>query len=283
MEIAVGSQPSLWPSNSAEAHVAEVIAPGVVLLAVADGFGVVRGQTVAAVTVSAVRDALRRRVRHDTRDPRSHLMAAFSAANARIFAQTGGTDDYVAGGTSLTAALIVDDRAYIAHVGKARAYLCRDGALSALTEDDALGGDDWVRARTLVPTEARTGNLLTRTLGTQATLEASVMHVRLMHADALILATGGVHEIVAGDEMTYTLQVAQSSSDVAGRLLEILKMRGAPGGGTVIVGRALTEAATDEVPCLRPATMRTAATVFAAILIMILAATVVLRTVFVGP
>jgi serine/threonine protein phosphatase PrpC len=282
MEIAVGSQPSLWPSNSAEAHVAEVIAPGVVLLAIADGFGFVRGQTVASVTVNAVRDALRRRVRHDTRDPRSHLMSAFSAANARIFAQTGGTDDYVAGGTSLTAALIVDDRAYIAHVGKSRAYLCRDGALSALTEDDALGGDDWVRARTFVPTEARTGNVLTRTLGTQATLDASIVHVRVMHADALVLATGGVHEIVAGDEIAYTLQVAHSSSDVAGRLLEILKMRGAPGGGTVIVGRALTEAAVVEVPCLRPATMRTAATVFAAILVAILFAMVVLHSVFIG-
>jgi len=283
MEIAVGSQPSLWPSSSAEAHVAEVIAPGVVLLAVADGFGVVRGQAVATVTVTAVRDALRRRVRHDTRDPRSHLMAAFSAANARIFAQTGGTDDYVAGGASLTAALIVEDRAYIAHVGKARAYLCRDGALSALTEDDALAGDDWVRARTQVPTEARTGNVLTRTLGTQATLDASIVHVRLMHADALVLATGGVHEVVALDELAYTLQAAHSSSDVAGRLLEILKMRGAPGGGTVIVGRALTDASVDDGPGLRPATMRTAATIFAAILVTILLASVVLRMVFVGP
>ena len=282
MEIAVGSQPNLWPSSNAEAHVATVLAPGVVLLAVADGFGTVRGQSVASVTVTAIRDALRRRVRHDTRDPRSHLIAAFSAANARIFAQTGGTDDYVAGGTSLTAALIVDDRAYIAHVGKSRAYLCRDGELSALTEDDALGGEDWAGARTLVPTEARTGNVLTRTLGTQATLDASIMHVRLMHADALVMATGGVHETVASDEIAYSLQVAQSSSDVAGRLLEILKLRGAPGGGTVIVGRALTESVTEEAPCLRPATVRTAATVFAAIILTILIATVVLRMAFIG-
>jgi serine/threonine protein phosphatase PrpC len=283
MEIAVGSQPNLWPSSSAQAHVAAVIAPGVVLLAVADGFGTIRGQSVASVTVNSIRDALRRRVRHDTRDPRSHLIAAFSAANARIFAQTGGTDDYVAGGTSLTAALIVEDRAYIAHVGKSRAYLCRDGEITALTEDDALGGEDWAGARTLVPTEARTSNLLTRTLGTQATLEASIMHVRLMHADALVFATGGVHESIAPDEIAYTLQVAHSSSDVAGRMLEMLKLRGIPGGGTVIVGRALTEAVATDVPCLRPATVRTAASVFAAIIVMILLAAVVLRLVFVGP
>ncbi|MFN2460368.1 MAG: PP2C family serine/threonine-protein phosphatase [Candidatus Velthaea sp.] len=280
MEIAVGSQPRLWQSNSAEAHIAEVIAPGVVLLAVADGFGAVRGQPVAAVTLAAVRDALKRRVRHDTRDPRSHLTAAFSAANARIFAQTGGTDDYVAGGTSLTAALIVEDHAYVAHVGQARAYLCRDGSLAVLTQDDALAGDEWVRVRSHVPTEARTGTLLTRTLGTQATLEASMMHVRLMHADALVLATGGVHEAVAGDEMAYALRAAQSSTDAATRLLEILKSRGGPGGGTVIVGRALTESAAEEPQCFRPATMRTAAFVLTVVFMLTLIAIVVLHTVF---
>jgi len=77
MEIAVGSQPGLWQRSGAEAHVAEVIAPGVVLLAVADGFGNVRGTPVATVTVTTVRDALKRKVRSDTRDPRSHLMPRF--------------------------------------------------------------------------------------------------------------------------------------------------------------------------------------------------------------
>ncbi|GAC1418275.1 MAG: hypothetical protein NVSMB5_09620 [Candidatus Velthaea sp.] len=281
MEIAVGSQPSLWQGNGAQAHVAEVIAPGVVLLAVADGFGTVRGTPVAAVTTASIRDALKRKVRQDTRDPRAHLMAAFSAANARVFAQTGSTEDYVAGGTSLTAALIVADHAYVAHVGQSRAYLSRDGALSALTEDDSLAGDEWLRARSQVPTEARTRPLLTKTLGTQATLDASVLHVRLMHADALIIATGGVHASVASDEMSYALHAANSSSDVATRLLEILKMRGAPGGGTVIVGRALTERSSAEDRAYRPATVRTAAIGLTALLAATLVAVAVLHTVFV--
>ncbi|GAC1404746.1 MAG: hypothetical protein NVSMB64_08460 [Candidatus Velthaea sp.] len=281
MEIAVGSQPSLWKGSGAQAHVAEVISPGVVLLAVADGFGSVRGTPVASVTTVSVRDALKRKVRHDTRDPRAHLLAAFAAANARVFAQTGGTDDYVAGGASLTAALIVDDHAYVAHVGQSRAYLSRDGTLAALTEDDALAGDDWVRARSQVPTEARTGPLLTRTLGTQATLEASVMHVRLMHADALIIATGGIHAAIASEEMSYALHAGSSSSNVATRLLEILKLRGAPGGGTVIVGRALTESADDTGEGDRPGTVRTAAIGLTALLAATLVAVAVLHTVFV--
>jgi protein phosphatase len=281
MEIAVGSQPGLWHRSGAEAHVAEVIAPGVVLLAVADGFGAVRGLPVAAIAVQSVRDTLKRKIRTDMRSPRAHLMNAFSNANARVFSQTGSTDDVVAGGASLTAALILDDHAYIAHVGQARAYLCRDGMLSTLTTDDLLAGDEWVDARTMVPTEARTSQLLTRTVGTQATLEATVMHVRVMHADALVLATGGVHSTVSDDEMTQALQSATTSSDVAARLLEILKLRGAaPGGGTVIVGRALTDRATLESDPLRPATMRTAAISLTALLAATAVAIVVLHTVF---
>jgi len=278
MEIAVGSQPGLWDRTSVEAHVADQLAPGVVLLAVADGFGLVRGTPVAKVAVDVVREALRKRVRRDTRDPRAHLMAAFSNANARVFAQSGSSDDYVAGGASLTATLIVEDRAYLAHVGKSRAYLSRDGVLSMLTEDDALGGEEWMTARSSVPTEMRTGPLLTRTLGTQATLEASVMHVRLMHADALVLATGGVHQHVGNEEISYALDATPNSADVATRLLEILKFRGAASAGTVIVGRALTDWGETAAPA--PSALRNAAFSLTALVAATLAAVAVLHAVF---
>ena len=136
MEIAVGSKPGAGTRGNVDAHVAEVIAPGVVLLAVAEGFGSVRGQAAPLVAALAVRDALRHRVRPDGRDARAALLSAFASANARVFAHSGSHDDFVASGSSISAALIVGDRAHIAHVGGTRAYLCRDGSLMALTTDD---------------------------------------------------------------------------------------------------------------------------------------------------
>jgi protein phosphatase len=252
MEIAVGSKPGMRVSGNVDAHVAEVIAPGVVLLAVAEGFGAVRGQAAPLVAAVAVRDALRHRVRPDGRDARAALLSAFASANARVFAHSGSHDDFVASGSSLSAALIVGDRAHIAHVGGTRAYLARDGALMALTTDDELGGDGWISARTNVPTEALTGNLLTRTLGTQATLDATVTNVRLMHGDALVLATSGFHKVITDEEIAHAMRSADSSESVTQRLLEAGNLRGASfGGGTVIVGRSLTEAA--PAPDTRPA------------------------------
>src|SRR6202011_988453 len=132
MEIRVGSRPGVPQRGGEEAYVAEIVAPGIVLLAVAHGFGRIRERSAPAVAAHAVRDNLRRRVRCERRDPRAALAAAFSAANARIYAHSGSTDDFVASGTSLTAALIVGDHAFVGHVGATRAYLGRDGMLTTL-------------------------------------------------------------------------------------------------------------------------------------------------------
>ncbi len=244
MEIAVGSKPGAPERGNVDAHVAEVIAPGVVLLAVAEGFGAVRGQAAPVVAALAVRDALRHRVRPDGRDARAALLSAFASANARVFAHSGSHDDFVASGASVTAALIVGDRAHVAHVGVTRAYLGRDGSLMALTAGDELGGDGWISARTNVPTEALTGNLLTRTLGTQATLDATVTNVRLMHGDTLVLGTGTFHKTITDEEVAYALRMGDTSEAVTQHLLATGNLRGAAFGGTVIVGRSLTEAQT---------------------------------------
>ena len=258
MEIAVGSRPGVPQRGGDEAYVAEIVAPGIVLLAVAHGFGRIRERTAPAVATAAVRDSLKRRVRGERRDPRAALSTAFSAANARIYAHSGSTDDYVASGTSLTAALIVGDHAFVGHVGATRAYLGRDGALSTLTSDDAVG-DGPLR-------------LLTRTLGTQPTLEPALSHLRLMHGDALVLSSGALHELLDEDEIADALRASASSEDVTARLLAIAGIRG-DGAGTVIVGRAFNEVAPDSGgrrPQVREATIALAAVLAATIVAIIM-------------
>ena len=232
MEIAVGSRPGVPQRGGDEAYVAEIVAPGIVLLAVAHGFGRIRERSAPTVAALAVRDHLKRRVRGERRDPRSALASAFSAANARIYAHSGSTEDYVASGTSLTAALIVGDHAFVGHVGATRAYLGREGTLRPLTADDAVG-DGALR-------------LLTRTLGTQPALEPALAHLRLMHGDALVLSAGALHELLGDDEIVDALRASSSSEDVTARLLAIAGIRG-DGAGTVIVGRAFNEVSPETV------------------------------------
>ncbi|HYZ16801.1 MAG TPA: protein phosphatase 2C domain-containing protein [Candidatus Acidoferrum sp.] len=264
MEIAVGSRPGVPQHGGDEAYVAEIVAPGIVLLAVAHGFGRIRERAAPAVAAQVVRDSVRKRIRNERRDPRATLAGAFHAANARVYAHSGSTEDYVASGTSLTAALIVGDHAFVGHVGATRAYLGRDGSLSPLTVDDTVGD---------IPLR-----LLTRVLGTQPTLEPALASLRLMHGDALVLSSGAVHELLGDDEIADALRVAGSSEAVTARLLAIAGIRG-DGAGTVIVGRALTEAPRETKVQRRPP-VREAAILLAAMLAATIVAIVMLHGMF---
>jgi len=100
-----------------------------------------------------------------------------------------------------------------------------------------------------------------------------------MHADALVLATGGVHAFVGIDEIAYALDAAATSADVATRLLDVLKFRGAASAGTVIVGRALTDWGETIAPA--PSAVRNATLSLTALVAATLAAVAVLHAVFV--
>lgn len=262
MEIAVGTRTASDPGAGLDAHVAEAIGPGVVLLAIAEGFGRIGGVPGPALAVDAVREGLSRRLRSDGRDARASLIAALANANAHLYSQSGSTEDRVVAGTSLTAALIVGARAHVAHVGRTRAHLVRDGALTILTADDELDGDAWSAARSTAPTDAMSAHLLTRTLGSQPALEATVTAVRLAAGDALILSTGAFHAAVDGTEIAFALHGDASPDAAAQRLIALASGR-ARSGGTVIVGRALAELPAPEPDPERRKRTRTAAAVAA--------------------
>lgn len=251
MEVAVGTELGLMSRIASDAHLAESVAPGVTLFAVADGFGEVgRGNPTAPLALATVRDYLRRRHRVGSLGRnlspsalRAVLLAALEHANARLYAQSGSHEDYVGSGTSLTAVMLVGTHAFIGHVGDARAYLARLGRLEVLTADDAMFADTAVpSAKSSLPAKPRSCGLLWRSLGTQSKLEASIAHVELLPGDQLALCTDGVHRCISAGELTDALSDARSAADVVSRVLATVKARGNLDTGTFVVGRDLLAA-----------------------------------------
>jgi PPM family protein phosphatase len=250
MEIAVGSELGISQhQRSADACCSEALAPDVALLAVADGFGSFGRGTVAESVVAMLREFFRRKIRSGSLASRNNnmplamrrlMLAAFAHANNRIYAQSGSHDDFVAAGASLTAALVVGSQVYIGHVGEARAYLVREERLSVLTEDDAIAPEVGGGGKMTIGAGARLRSLLTRTLGTQPALEATVTNFELAADDRLILCTDGVHKTLSSDELEFAASSPGSSAEVVDRILALLKMRGNQDGGTIIVGADLT-------------------------------------------
>jgi serine/threonine protein phosphatase PrpC len=255
MDVAVGSELGIWQRHSGDAHLSESLAGNVTLFGVADGFGA-SGRDLPAATMALgwVRDYLRRRqrlgafARHvSPSDLRSLLLGALDYANGRLYEQSGSHDDFVAGGTSLTAVLIANHHALVAHVGDARAYLVRLGRLEVLTNDDAIFAEVETTAKTSLPARA-VRSLLWRSLGTQPKLEASVTHVELLAGDQIALCTAGIHRCISLDEIGETLVSSDSSSAAVTRLLALLRTRGILDNGTLVIGRDLLAGWTSPVP-----------------------------------
>jgi serine/threonine protein phosphatase PrpC len=252
VEIAAGSDFGVLQRQQSDAHLTEVLAPNVSLLAVAGGFGVVgKGIPTAALALTTIRDYLRRRHRHGAFGPRhatpSHLrallLAALDHANARLFGLSGSNEDFVGSGTSVTAVLVVGYQAFVAHVGDARAYLLRLGRIESLTTDDALFNEDEpMGTKTSAPAKPRTRGLLWRSLGTQHKLEVSIANVELLSGDELVLCTDGVHRRLDADEVREILERSQTASEAVARMLALAKARGSLDNGTIVVGRELLAA-----------------------------------------
>ncbi|MDQ2908109.1 MAG: protein phosphatase 2C domain-containing protein [Candidatus Eremiobacteraeota bacterium] len=246
MEIAARTEPGLRQREHSDAHLVESIAPNIVLLAVADGFGrVSRGLPTAQCALATLRDYLRRRHRLGSygRNPspsslRTLMLAALDHANSRLFGEGGTHEDFVGSGTSLTAALVVGEHALVGHVGDARAYLLRLGNVELLTVDDAMFADATVAgAKRNLAAQPRPRGLLWRTLGTQAKLEASIAHVELFPDDQMLLCTDGVHRALDDDELGEALLHGGTASDVVGRVLALARGRDTYDDLTLVVGR----------------------------------------------
>lgn len=160
-------------------------------------------------------------------DPAARLRYAVEHANELLFkendAATGPQDLF---GSTLLAAVIIEDRLYLGHVGRSRAYLMRSGELRALTEDHT-----WVaaqlRAGELTLEEAASHprrNVITRALGARDMVRVDVIIESLRPGDIVFICSDGYHRQV-DDDATHAL-ISRHGVDAASPLVREARERG---------------------------------------------------------
>jgi serine/threonine protein phosphatase PrpC len=106
-------------------------------------------------------------------------------------------------GSTMTLAVVEDDRMTVAHVGDSRAYLWREGQLRQLTEDHSVPGA-LLRQGKLTPEEAHAHphrNVLYRCLGLKAGLEVEIYpSLALQPDDVYLLCSDGLWDMVYPEE-----------------------------------------------------------------------------------
>ena len=235
LEIAALSDAGKARAANEDRVLAERLADGSIVLAVADGVGGLGGGEIAsAETIRALHDKLvSARIDH----PATVLARAFVHANERVRELYGPADVPMA--STLVAAFVRDDRAWVANLGDSRAYLFSDGLLQQITRDHSLAAEQ-VSAGVLTPEEAETSkyaNVITRGIGVSDELSPDGFGpIDLAAGSILLLCSDGLYRVV--DEASIVEVLASASIDqAAARLIALANDAGGPDNVSVALYR----------------------------------------------
>ena len=208
------------------------------LMVICDGMGGAKaGKEASSIAVQEIGKVY---YQSKTKDVRAAINQAIRAANQQIFSQSQHHEEYRGMGTTVVAAIVKDDKAFIAHIGDSRCYLIRKREIAQVTEDHTIV-QKMVNKGLITPEEARhhpEGHILSRSLGVDVNVEIDITMepLTLKQGDILILCTDGLSNVVSEDEI---LQISMSGTaqHAVEKLISLAKERGAPDNVTVQIAK----------------------------------------------
>jgi PPM family protein phosphatase len=159
------------------------------------------------------------------------LQQAVEAANQAVHEQVPGS------GTTLTCALVINTRAYLAHVGDSRAYLYYNQELKQMTRDHSYV-DKLVELGQISPEAAAIHpqrNVLYRAVGQGDQLEIDIHLLDLPSGSRLLLCSDGLWGMLADSIIQAILASARSPQDACRELIAAANEAGGRDNITAIV------------------------------------------------
>ena len=217
--------------------------PEIGFFVVADGMGGANaGERASALAVRTLVDQARAAGNDLNADA---IVDAIELAN-RCIRREARNDPALEGmGTTVTAALVRQGKAWIVNAGDSRAYRLSRGKLECLTNDHT-----WIReyAESLSAEQVKRHpyrHVLTKAVGAESTVDADTVEADFGAGDILLLCSDGLHGEVSAEVISAALASNESLEDTAGVLTRSVLERGAPDNLTIVLVRGVGDETTD--------------------------------------
>ena len=139
-------------------------------------------------------------------------------------------------GTTVLAAIITPECAYIGHVGDSRLYQLHGGQFYQVTRDHSRV-QEMIDLGQITPEEARLRpdrNIITRAVGIAPDVDVDLLDLQLSSGDRLLLCTDGLSGLCSDREMGEILS-AHPIEEVAGQLILAANRKGGYDNITAVV------------------------------------------------
>jgi protein phosphatase len=216
-----------------------LIEPDLGLYILADGMGGARaGERASRLAVDTVSEMVHNAGRRDSQV----LLSAVEEANRRVI-EAAHSDPTLEGmGTTLVAALDLEEGFSIASVGDSRAYLLDDDGLRVITDDQT-----WVNevGRPLGLDEESLRNhpmrhVLTMAIGASSPLTVNYYSVELRNGALLLICSDGLHGVIDPVELEGILRGGRNGTPLeesCQKLIAAAKQAGGPDNITTVLVR----------------------------------------------
>lgn len=209
---------------------------------IADGMGghtageIASGTIVNAMAQKATQELLHCQLTQGSAgDCQKWLQEAVEDANAEVYAlrQSSGSDM----GSTLVAAVMEGNKAYIAHIGDSRAYLINAQGIQRLTLDHSLV-ERLIVTHQITPEEARfhpQRNVIYRTIGDKPKIEVDTSTHTLSVGDHLLLCSDGLSGMVDDQAIAKIVMEAPSPQAACDALVSAANAAGGEDNISVII------------------------------------------------
>jgi protein phosphatase len=195
------------------------------LFAIADGMGGAQaGEVASRLATAALKEA------GTNGGGEQRIADLIQEANRRVYDRSSSDPNTSGMGTTITVALVEDDRVAFGHVGDSRAYLIRQAQMEQLTEDHSLV-NELLKTGKLSPEEAETHpqrSVITRALGTDPDVDVDTFSVRAEDGDLFLLCSDGLTDMVSEESILDVVE--RNRSDIDGALRALVKAANHGGG-----------------------------------------------------